>query len=52
MKKGNRIMYISKRCFVRIISYLTAAIIAVGIMAAQGMHSTNVMKSQLEYNMT
>lgn len=44
-------MYISKRSFVRIISYLTAVIVVVGILAAKGFNTSSTLKTQLEYNM-
>lgn len=45
-------MYISKRCFVRIISFLTAVIVAVGISAALNMNSSEQYKRSFEQNMT
>lgn len=45
-------MYISKRCFVRIISFLTAVIIAVGISAALNMNSSEQYRRSFEQNMT
>lgn len=45
-------MYISKRCFVRIISFLTAAIIAVGVSAVLNMNSSEQYRRSFEQNMT
>lgn len=45
-------MYISKRCFVRIISFLTAVIIAVGVSAALNMNSSEQYRRSFEQNMT
>lgn len=45
-------MYISKRCFVRIISFLTAAIIAVGLSAVLNMNSSEQYRRSFEQNMT
>lgn len=45
-------MYISKRCFVRIISFLTAVVIAVGISAALNMNSSEQYRRSFEQNMT
>ena len=44
-------MNISKRCFVRIVSFLVAAITVVGIIAVQGHNSTITLKRQLQYDM-
>lgn len=44
-------MNISKRCFVRIVSFLVAAITVVGITAVQGHNSTVTLKRQLQYDM-
>lgn len=44
-------MTISKRCFVRIISFLIATIAVVGIIAVQGQSSTATLKRQLQYDM-
>lgn len=45
-------MYISKRCFVRIISFLTAVTVATGISAALNMNSSAQYKRSFEQNMT
>lgn len=44
-------MNISKRCFIRIISFLTALVIMLGIMAAQNGSTANMLRSQMEYSM-
>lgn len=44
-------MNISKRCFVRIISFLSALAIALGIMAAQNYRTLSTLKAQMEYSM-
>lgn len=44
-------MNISKRCFVRIVSFLVASIAVVGIFAVQGRNSTITLKRQLQYDM-
>ena len=45
-------MYISKRSFVRIISFLVAIIVAVGIAAALNMDSSQRYKRSFEQNLT
>ena len=45
-------MYISKRCFVRIISFLTAVTVATGIFAALNMNSSAQYKRSFEQSMT
>ena len=45
-------MYISKRSFVRIISFLVAIIVAVGIAAALNMNSSQRYKRSFEQNLT
>ncbi len=45
-------MYITKRCFVRIISYLVAVIAVVGIMAAQGAGNVNSLKQRIKTDMS
>ncbi len=45
-------MYISKRAFVRIISFLTAAILVVGIAAALNMNTSEQLKQSLTQTMT
>ena len=45
-------MYISKRSFVRIISFLVAIIVAVGIAAALNMNSSQRYKRSFEHNLT
>ena len=45
-------MYISKRCFVRIVSFLIAIIVATGIAAAININSSERYKRSFEQNMT
>ncbi|MCH5324425.1 MAG: germination protein YpeB [Eubacterium sp.] len=44
-------MNISKRCFVRIISFLAALAVVMGVMAAQSFRTANALKAQMEYTM-
>ena len=44
-------MNISKRCFVRIISFLAALVAVLGIMAAQSYGTASRLKAQMEYAM-
>ncbi|MBQ8791763.1 MAG: germination protein YpeB [Ruminiclostridium sp.] len=44
-------MNISKRCFVRIVSFMIALILVIGIIAVQGHSSAGTLKRQLQYDM-
>ncbi len=44
-------MYMTKRCFVRIISFAIAIIAVLGIAAVKSMNNENALKMQLQYNM-
>lgn len=44
-------MNISKRCFVRIVSFMIAVIAVIGVIAVQGHSTAGTLKRQLQYDM-